>query len=90
MSWCSTEPEWSPFFNAEADFKAFGCHVGGVNCFGEIWSDQRGQLEALFVEGRVCKILYLRISKKDLAGKVTCTLRANKLDWRRFSHLNMG
>ena len=58
--------------------------VGRVNCFGEILSDQRGQPEALFVEGRVCKMLYVRISKKDLAGKV------NKLDWRRFSHLNVG
>ena len=50
--------EWSPFFN-EADFTAFGCHVGGVNCFGEILSDQRGQPEALFVEGRVRKRLYV-------------------------------
>lgn len=81
--------EWSPFFN-EAAFKAFGCHVGGVNGFGEILSDPRGQPEALFVEGRVCKMLYVRISKKDLAGEVTFTLRANKLDWRRFSHLNVG
>ena len=81
--------EWSQFFN-EADFTTFGCHVRGVNCLGEILSDQRGQPEALFVEGRVCKMLYVRISKKDLAGKVTFTLRANKLDWIRFSHLNVG
>ena len=81
--------EWSPFFN-EADFKAFGCHVGGINYFGEILPDQRRQPEALLVEGRVCKTLCVRISKKDLAGKVTFTLRANKLDWRRFSHLNVG
>ena len=64
--------------------------VGRVNCFGEILSDQRGQPEALLVEGRVFKTLCVRISKKDLAGKVTFTLRANKLDWRRFSHLNVG
>ena len=64
--------------------------MGGVNCFGEILSDQRGQPEALFVEGRVFKMLYVRSSKKDFAGKVTFTLRANKLDWRKFSHLNVG
>lgn len=81
--------EWSPFFN-EADFKAFGCHVGGINCFGEILPDQRRQREALLVEGRVSKTLCVRISKKDLAGKVTFTLKANKLDWIRFSHLNVG